>query len=169
MLEIALSREEPWPDRDWEAIASLAADAAISRTPYSELVTATTNVEISIRLTSNEELHTLNRQYRGTDMPTNVLSFAMVSPDLIATIDRNLDNRGVLLGDIVLAHDVCAADAAARRISIADHATHLIVHGALHLLGYDHVTDDGAEAMESIERAALADLNIADPYMARED
>jgi len=114
-------------------------------------------------------VQTLNRQYRQKDKPTNVLSFPMVQADLLDTIDQNSDDGEVLLGDIVLAHGVCAAEAAERAISLEDHATHLIVHGTLHLLGYDHMEDHEAEAMERIETDALAALGLADPYLIRED
>jgi probable rRNA maturation factor len=93
----------------------------------------------------------------------------MVQPDLIDTVSQNSDDGELLLGDIVLAHGVCVAEAAERGISVADHATHLMVHGVLHLLGYDHIEDDEAEGMEEIERQALAALGIADPYLIQED
>ena len=169
MLEIALTRESPWPDRDWDALADRAARAAIDRTPHGELLIIPTAVEISIRLTSDDEVHTLNRQYRHKDKPTNVLSFPMVQADLLETVTQNSDDGEVLLGDIVLAHGVCAGEAEERGISIEQHATHLIVHGTLHLLGYDHLEDRQAEAMEAIEIDALAALGLADPYLIRED
>ena len=75
----------------------------------------------------------------------------------------------VLLGDIVAAHGVCVAEAAERGIDTEHHLTHLVVHGVLHLLGYDHINDDEGDAMEEMERAALADLGIADPYLIREE
>lgn len=168
MLEIALCREDPWPDLDWNAPASRAATAAVLRTPHGYLVTAEGLVEISIRLTSNTQIRTLNRQYRALDKPTNVLSFPMVRPDLLWAIGRNPDGCEVLLGDIVLAYETCAEEAAERGVLPTDHAVHLIVHGTLHLLGYDHMTDDQAEAMEAMERAALGDLGVADPYPAEE-
>ncbi len=169
MLQIELTREQPWPEGDWEAIATRAACAAIERTPHGELLTTLAVVEISLRLTSDDEVHALNRQYRHKDKPTNVLSFPMVQPDLIDTVSQNSDDGELLLGDIVLAHGVCAAEAAERGIGVADHATHLMVHGVLHLLGYDHLEDDEAEGMEEIERQALATLGIADPYLIQED
>ncbi|MFT3976130.1 MAG: rRNA maturation RNase YbeY [Sphingomonas bacterium] len=169
MIQIELSREAPWPDRDWSPLAGTAVRAAVARTPYGELLTTPALVEVSVRLTSDDEVHTLNRQYRGKDKPTNVLSFPMVQPDLIDTVSQNTDDGELLLGDIVLAHGVCAREAAERDVSVEAHLSHLIVHGTLHLLGYDHLTDDEGDAMEAIERDALADLGIADPYAIRED
>jgi len=169
MIQIELSRESPWPDGDWDALADRAARAAIERTPHGPLLTTPAAIEISVRLTSDEEVHALNRQYRQKDRPTNVLSFPMVQPDLIDTISQNSDDGEVLLGDIVLAHGVCVAEAAERGIPVEAHATHLMVHGVLHLLGYDHMTDDEAETMEDIERQALHGLGIADPYLIREE
>lgn len=170
MIHIELSHEEPWPaDADWDALATRAARAAIERTPHGELLTTAATVEISVRLTSDEEVRGLNAQYRGKDRPTNVLSFPMVQADLIDVADQNSDDGELLLGDIVLAHGVCVAEAAERGIAVAAHATHLLVHGTLHLLGYDHLDDTEAEAMEAIERDALASLGIADPYHVRED
>jgi probable rRNA maturation factor len=169
MIQIELSRDEPWPDGDWEALAERAARAALERTPHGPLLTTPATIEISVRLTSDEEVRALNHQYRQKDKPTNVLSFPMVQPDLIDTISQNSDDGEVLLGDIVLAHGVCTAEAAERGIPVAAHATHLMVHGVLHLIGYDHMTDDEAEAMEEIERQALHGLGIADPYLIREE
>jgi probable rRNA maturation factor len=169
MLDVAVQREAPWPRADWEALANRAAIAAIERTPQGEWIASDTMIEIAVRLTSDEEVHTLNRQYRDKDKPTNVLSFPMVQPDLLDTVTRGSDDGEVILGDIVLAHGVCAREAADKGISVADHATHLIVHGVLHLLGHDHGDDAAAEAMEEIERSALASLGIADPYPLDED
>ena len=169
MIHIELSCEAPWPDADWATLATRAARAAVERTPHGELATTPMHVEISVRLTGDDEVRTLNAQYRHKDKPTNVLSFPMVQPDLLDTVSTNSDDGELLLGDIVLAHGVCAAEAVERGISVEDHATHLLVHGTLHLLGYDHQGDDEAEGMEAIERDTLAALGIADPYLIRED
>jgi probable rRNA maturation factor len=169
MIHVELTREDAWPEDAWEQRALAAARAAIVRTPHGDLLTTDAHVEVSVRLTSDDEVQALNRQYRGKDRPTNVLSFPMVQPDLIDTVSQNSDDGEVLLGDIVLAYGVCAREAAERNITPADHFTHLVVHGCLHLLGYDHMTDDEGDAMEQIERDALADLGIADPYLIRED
>ena len=169
MIDIELSRDDPWPDADWTALARRAATAAVARTPHGPLIDTPAQVEISVRLTSDEEVRVLNRDYRGKDKPTNVLSFPMVQPDLIETISENSDDGEVLLGDIVLAHGVCMREAEEKGLSTEDHATHLIVHGTLHLLGYDHVEDAEADAMEEIERQAMGDLGLSDPYLVRED
>jgi probable rRNA maturation factor len=169
MIQIELSREKPWPEADWEALATRAALAAVERTPHGELATTRALVEISVRLTSDEEVRLLNAQYRGKDRATNVLSFPMIQRDLLDTVTQNSDDGEVLLGDIVLAHGVCAGEAAERRIGVDQHLSHLMVHGVLHLLGYDHQGDLEADAMEAIERDALASLGIADPYLIRED
>ncbi|MEA3541038.1 MAG: rRNA maturation RNase YbeY [Pseudomonadota bacterium] len=168
MIEVALLHEDGWPGADWELIAQRAVSTAIAHSPYAAFASDATLYEVAVKLTSNEEVHALNRAYRDKDKPTNVLSFPMVQDDLLE-VTANTDDGEVLLGDIVLAEGVCAAEAAEKGISIADHATHLIVHGTFHLLGYDHMDDNEAEAMEALEIAALASLGLADPYGDRED
>ena len=164
MLDVAASiAGGAWPDTDWTALAETACRAALAETPYAGLIDASFCCEVSIRLTDDAEVKTLNAQYRGKDKPTNVLSFPMVQPDLLEGL-ANSDDGEVLLGDIVLADGVVAREAAERGIGITDHATHLIVHGLLHLVGYDHAHDAEAEAMEEMERRALGSLGIANPY-----
>lgn len=169
MILVELQREPIWPAHDWETLATRAATAALSRTPHAELVTGTASVEISVRLTDDAEVQTLNAQYRHKDRPTNVLSFPMVQADLLDTIGKNSDDGEVLLGDIVLAHETCAREAQEKGVGLEDHVAHLIVHGTLHLLGYDHMVGMEAEAMERIEIDALESLGLADPYMIEED
>ena len=90
MIHIELTREAPWPETtDWDAIAVRAARAAIERTPHGQLITTAAAVEISIRLTTDDEVQQLNQQYRQKDKPTNVLSFPMVQPDLLDTVSQN--------------------------------------------------------------------------------
>jgi probable rRNA maturation factor len=169
MIEVAVQQEPGWSDAvDWEALAFRAVDAALRITPYASIIDADYAAEISIRLTDNDEVQKLNATYRDKDKPTNVLSFPMVQEDLLAGLD-NSDDGEVLLGDIILARGVCEAEAAEKGVSADVHATHLIVHGTLHLLGYDHMDDEEAEAMEDMERAALATLDIGDPYVVTED
>lgn len=119
--------------------------------------------EIGIRLTDDATARRLNAAYRGQDRPTNVLSFA--------TFDRILDaapahwpDGPLPLGDVVLAFETVRAEAAAARIPVADHVSHLVVHGCLHLLGYDHESEAEATLMEGLERTILTGLGIADPY-----
>ena len=170
MLGVETAVEPGWPEAvDWPTLADRAARAAIAQTPYGGLADAAFLVEISVRLTDDAEVRDLNATYRKKDRPTNVLSFPMVQPDLLDSL-ANGDDGEVLLGDIVLAVGVCAAEAADRRVPVATHATHLIVHGTLHLLGYDHEQGEvEADAMEAMERAALATLGIADPYAITEN
>ncbi|NJC35262.1 putative rRNA maturation factor [Sphingomonas jejuensis] len=163
MLDVAVQVEPGWPEADWEAIADRAVRQALSVSRHAHLADNPAAIEVSVRFTSDAEVQTLNAGYRGKDKPTNVLSFPMVQPDLLDGLDAT-DDGEVLLGDIVLAEGVCRAEAAEKRISLEDHATHLVVHGLLHLLGYDHQGTDAAEAMESLERVAMAGLGLADPY-----
>lgn len=163
MLETVALAEAPWPESDWQGLAERAANAALAASPQAELANTTAAVEIAVRLTSDVEVQMLNRQYRQQDKPTNVLSFPMVQPDLIEGL-ANTDDGEILLGDIILAHGVCAREAAEKGVSLQDHAAHLIVHGVLHLLGHDHMDDAEAEHMEAIERAAMSALGLHDPY-----
>ena len=162
MLVIEADTSQDWDGRvDWLALARRAAMAAVAESAHPRLAG-----EISVRFTSDAEVHALNRQWRGKDKPTNVLSFPMIDP---AELGRAAAHPELLLGDIVLAHGICAAEAADKAIPVENHAAHLVVHGTLHLLGHDHETSDAdAEAMEAAERRALARLGIPDPYLTRE-
>jgi probable rRNA maturation factor len=169
VIETAVLIETGWPDGpDWSVLASKAVAAAIANTPYGWLGSSDASVEVSIKFASDDEVCILNRDYRGKDKPTNVLSFPMVAPDLITGI-ANTDDGEVLLGDIILAFGTCEREAEAREISTDAHATHLIVHGTLHLLGYDHMNDGEAEAMEVLEQEIMASLGLHNPYEAIED
>jgi probable rRNA maturation factor len=153
-----------WPPAtDWPALAQRAVAAALAETPHGALADAAPLVEVAVRLTDDGEVQALNRDYRGKDKPTNVLSFPQYAPDDFAMLG-NTDDGEILLGDIVLALESCAREAADKGVALADHAAHLMVHGTLHLLGYDHLDDASAAAMEGLETKALAKLGIADPY-----
>lgn len=170
MIQVETAIEPPWPEGAWGALADRAVRAALQASVHGDIADMSTIVEVSVRFTSDAEVQQLNRAYRGKDRPTNVLSFPMVQPDLLDAINPGDDDGETLLGDIVLAHGVCAGEAADKDISVDAHASHLIVHGTLHLLGYDHEQGEAeAEAMEEIERVALAALGIDDPYAVRED
>lgn len=114
---------------------------------------------VALVLADDAFVRDLNRRFRGKDKPTNVLSF----PD-DDTLPTGISSQSSHLGDVVLAVETLAREAKSDEKSINDHFTHLAVHGILHLLGYDHETDEDAAAMESLETEILADLGVADPY-----
>lgn len=125
-----------------------------------EWVTAALNnrleqAELSIRIVDTEESQQLNSQYRGKDKPTNVLSFPFEMPEGI-TLD--------LLGDLVICAEVVAREAEQQNKPLMHHWSHMVIHGVLHLLGFDHINNEEAEQMEQLERDILATLNIPDPY-----
>ena len=150
-LDVDVMRHEgAWTERDIsDALVELAAHAALAVAPPSKAAL----YEVTVVLTDDAEIQSLNRTWRGKDEPTNVLSFpAGDVPD------------AALLGDIIIAFETTAAEAADKAIPLSDHVSHLVVHGMLHLLGYDHLDDAEAERMENLERQALASLGITDPY-----
>ncbi len=164
MIEIGLDQLDGWKgDQVWQAQAERAVSAAFSVSSYGVLTSADFALSISISLSTNDEVQALNAQWRGKDKPTNVLSFPMLDADELAAL-ANTDDGEVLLGDMILAYDVCVAEADEKGISLADHVTHLIIHGTLHLLGYDHIDDVEAEHMEDLEVKALASLGLGNPY-----
>lgn len=163
MLEIALEADAEWDSsRSWEDLARQAAEAAVAESAFPQLMAIERPVEISIRLTDNHGVQLLNAEWRGKDKATNVLSFPMVEKYDLSIAD--VAGQQLLLGDIVLAHGICEAEAADRHLSLEEHASHLLVHGTLHLLGYDHLDDDEAAEMEAVEIRALERLGIANPY-----
>ena len=158
ILEIDI--QEPWPAGDWEELAQRAAEATAEVTP--EL--ANPRLVTSLLFTSDEEIHSLNREWRQRDKPTNVLSFPMLERVDLIHLDPD-EGPPEMLGDIALAHETCAREATEKHVSLQDHAAHLIVHGLLHLAGHDHELGDAeADAMEKLEVKALALMGIADPY-----
>jgi len=116
-------------------------------------------VTLSVALMGDRGVQRLNRTFRGKDKPTNVLSFPT------DTVVREKRERRAEIGDIALALGVVKREAKAQGKTTAEHLAHLMVHGVLHLLGYDHETDQDAARMEALERKALATLGIADPYV----
>ena len=129
------------------AVAARAADAALAPEGQAD-------AGVVILMTDDATLADLNQRFRGKAGPTNVLSFPAAP------------NPEGLIGDIALAHGVCAREAAEQGKTLEQHLTHLTVHGVLHLLGYDHEDDGEAEAMEALERTILETLGVADPYAA---
>ena len=150
---------EGWPEGDWEGLATSAARAigAVA----SEL--SNPRLLVSVLFTLDAEVHTLNREWRERDKPTNVLSFPMLERGDLLELGK--DGPPEMLGDIALAFETCAREAEEKGIALEHHASHLIVHGLLHLAGHDHVHSDAeAEAMEALEITALAKMGIEDPY-----
>ena len=141
-----------WPD---EASLTRLVDRAV-KAAFAETGVAGRS-ELSLVFSDDAHIRTLNAGWRGKDKPTNVLSFPAFPLVQGAPLPP-------MLGDIVLAAETVASEAALEDKPVENHITHLVIHGLLHLLGYDHETDAEAEAMEAIERAALARLAIPDPY-----
>ena len=148
MIEIEVEAEA-WTGAlpDAEAVVDRAAQAALGAVQG----------DIVVLLTDDAAVRELNGRFRDKDRPTNVLSFP--APE----------NAFPHLGDIVLAYGVCATEAEAQGKTLADHLSHLVVHGVLHLLGRDHEDDAEAEEMEAEEREILAQIGVADPYLAEQD
>ena len=143
-----IREDEAWPD---DATLSALVDKATST--LGDLVAA--NDHVTYVFSNDASVQVLNRDWRDKDKPTNVLSFP----------DGDLDPDGFRhLGDVVLALETVTREATDELKTFDNHLTHLMIHGTLHLLGYDHMTEDEATAMESIEIAALAKLGIGNPY-----
>lgn len=152
---------------DWQAVICGAAEAALAAGLAGPLPAA----ELYIELVGNEQSQELNRDYRGKDKPTNVLSFPGVEPDELPDAFKFSAQGGppVMLGDLIIADAVVTAEAAEQSKSVESHLAHLVVHGVLHLLGYDHIKDSDAEEMENLETEILAGLGIEDPYRVIEE
>lgn len=150
---------------DWEAVAARILPA-IGKSLSAEAREAISG-EICLVLANDAQITELNKAWRGKDGPTNVLSFPAEddSPDIPQTggnLEESQDES--VLGDVVFAFETIAREAAEQGKSFHNHVAHLLVHGVLHLLGYDHQSDEDAGQMESLERRILATLDIADPY-----
>jgi len=164
-LDIILDADPEWDSNTrWDELARSAATAAIAESAFPGLADGPRAVEISLRLASDEEVRLLNAQWRGKDKATNVLSFPMAEGTELA--DATGEGPELMLGDIILAHGVCGREAEAKAMPIERHAAHLMVHGTLHLLGYDHEDEAQAADMEAREVRALARIGIANPYAA---
>jgi probable rRNA maturation factor len=149
-----------WQDEpDAEAVIQRAI-AAAAETVDADVADA----ELAVMLTDDSGIRTLNSNWRGVDKPTNVLSFPALQPDG----GRREDDAPRMLGDIAIAYQTMRREADEEQKPFDHHLSHLAVHGFLHLIGYDHETDDDAEAMETLEQEILAQLGIADPYADRE-
>jgi probable rRNA maturation factor len=160
MLSLETEIDAPWPALpDWQTLATRAAQAIAQIAP--EL--ANPRLSASLLFTSDAEVQVLNREWRGKDKPTNVLSFPMLTRDQVLGLSR--EGPPELLGDIALAFETCEREARDKAIPLEHHAAHLIVHGLLHLTGHDHeISPDHAAEMEALEIKALALMGIANPY-----
>ncbi|MCB2065099.1 MAG: rRNA maturation RNase YbeY [Erythrobacter sp.] len=164
-MQFDVDIEEPWPAGDWAALAERAAAALAQVAP--EL--ANPRLVASVLFTSDAEVHALNREWRQRDKPTNVLSFPMLEREDLVHLDPD-EPFPEMLGDIALAHETCAREAADKQVPLEHHAAHLLVHGLLHLAGHDHeISDEQAEEMEALEVKALALMGIDDPYSHVQD
>ncbi len=169
MILVEADADDEWVGRTrWQTLARNAVESAVANSKHSALIGSDLSVEVSVKFTNDDEVRALNAAYRNKNKPTNVLSFPMFEADLLEPLAM-ADGGEVLLGDVVLAQGVCASEAADKGVPVEEHAAHLVVHGTLHLLGYDHETsDDEAETMEAVERKALAALGLGDPYAEHE-
>lgn len=145
-LQIAVEKEHDLPTED--QLILWATSALTTRTQYEE-------PELTIRIVDEEESQELNREYRGKDKPTNVLSFPFEAPAHVPI---------PLLGDLVICKQVVEREAIEQGKTLTAHWAHMTVHGCLHLLGYDHIDDEEAEEMEGIERIVMAELDFDNPY-----
>jgi probable rRNA maturation factor len=142
-----------------EDLARAAARLAVARGAAGFGIAPQTPIELGIRLADDSEQRRLNRGWRGVDRPTNVLAFPALERGRPIPSEAPL-----LLGDVVLAFETVACEAEEQGKPFPDHLAHLIVHGVLHLLGYDHDNDTEAVAMEQLETSILASLGVPDPY-----
>jgi probable rRNA maturation factor len=145
-VQLAVEKENDLPSE--EQLNIWANAALVTRTEHEE-------PELTIRIVDEAESQELNFEYRGKDKPTNVLSFPFEAPAHVPI---------PLLGDLVVCKQVVEREAIEQGKTLTAHWAHMIVHGCLHLLGYDHIEDEEAEEMEGIERVVMADLGFEDPY-----
>ena len=165
MLTDVMTEDARWAALDLPALAERGAEAALA-----ELGLAPEGFEIAVLGCDDARIAVLNTEFRGKPTPTNVLSWpsrergaeaAGEMPDLPASLPDPMDGE---LGDIAISFDTCAKEAAAAGKPLADHCLHLIVHGVLHLLGFDHIRDQDATLMEGLEVSILGKLGLSDPY-----
>ncbi len=151
-MQIATEHERPPPSSAIEQWATAAVTGAISEHKKA--------AELTIRIVDTVEITQLNHQYRGKDLPTNVLSFPADLPDYIDL---------PLLGDLVICASVVETQAQQQNKTSQAHWAHMVIHGTLHLLGYDHINDDDASIMEQLEIDILSSLNFANPYIIHDN
>ena len=148
MIELEIQRET--------SVQDLPSDDQLQGWVAKVLETRKPEAELVVRIVDTEEIQALNQQYRNKDKPTNVLSFPSEIPEIVAS---------PLLGDIVICAAVVADEARAQAKPLMAHWAHMVVHGVLHLLGYDHITELEAQEMEHLECSILSTLGFEDPYL----
>ncbi|NBJ36334.1 rRNA maturation RNase YbeY [Serratia fonticola] len=148
-LQIACASSEGLPD-----------EATFQRWLEGVLLQFQEEAEVTIRLVDEAESNELNLTYRGKDKPTNVLSFPFEAPPEVEL---------PLLGDLIICRQVVEQEAVEQQKALEAHWAHMVVHGSLHLLGYDHIEDDEAEEMESLETEIMQEMGYPDPYLAEKD
>jgi probable rRNA maturation factor len=165
---IAVEFSEPCPEwRNLLAdVVSLCRDAALAA--IAAAAPSMRRAEVSIVLADDSSIRTLNRDWRGQDKPTNVLSFPAASFSE-GKVTGATGGEPLILGDVIVAFETVKAEAGTQGKSVRDHLSHLVVHGVLHLLGFDHEETGEAERMEALETCILAGLGIPDPYKEGKD
>ena len=163
MIDVIADADQLWQAglRDVEVISQQCFQACAGSVPNFD-------GEVALLLTDAAAMRELNQRFRGKDRPTNVLSFPNIQAgDGAKTMPSN--DQDHFLGDIAIGFELCEREASDRNISIADHFSHLLIHGLLHLVGHDHQIESDALEMERLERQILAVMGIKDPYLANED
>lgn len=155
-LEISIENDQ-WNKYDLSAIAETCASSV-----FSHLHLNNENVEICFLFTDDETIQDLNFRYRNKNVPTNVLSFPADS------IKQRVDTRPIILGSVAISFETTSRESCEQNKPFEHHLYHLIVHSLLHLLEYDHIDDESAEIMETLEIEILRGLNIPDPYKQKE-
>ncbi len=163
LTEVLVVADDWRAEPDAEAVVHRAI-AAAAKTVHAGSGDADFEAELAVMLTDDAGIRTLNRNWRGIDKPTNVLSFPALQP----TGGGGPDDAPRMLGDIAIAYETTRREADDEQKPFDHHLSHLAIHGFLHLMGYDHETDDDAEAMEGLEQETLAQLGIPDPYADRD-
>ncbi len=159
-IDIAIAAGNWGGEKKWRTLAEAAVSAAIETAG----LTLPQNGELSILLTDDVAIRELNRRWRGLDKPTNVLSFPADEIVAAQSAAQPRDGAPAMLGDIVLARETLQAEADLAPRPFDHHFSHLVIHGFLHLFGYDHINEADAERMEQIERGALKKIGLPDPY-----